>query len=258
MNRRIACLAALAGATVLNGAFAAQITIRSDEWFPYNGAPGDAQEGYMIDAAREIAIANGHIIDYRLSDWDASIEAARGGTIDCVVGAAHDDAPELKFPSAPWGVSNNAFFVMAESTWTYRDTSDLPKVRLAHIKGYAYTEEINGYIAKAEPARLVEIADSRAALSKAMMYVVTGKADTVIEDEAVGLARLKKLDLLSRVRVAGRTSDSQEIFIACTPAKPEGEAYAKMFDDGLRKLRSSGELAKILGRYGLRDWTAAR
>jgi polar amino acid transport system substrate-binding protein len=257
MKRTPAWLAATAGMIVFNCAVAADITIRSDEWFPYNGTPGDAQEGYMIELAREIALANGHKIDYRLSDWDASIEATRKGEVDCVVGAAHEDAPDLKFPGESWGISNNAFFVMNENTWTYRDLTDLANVRLTYIKGYAYPDEINNYIAKADPARLVEVADSRMALTKALMYVVTDKADTIIEDEAVGLARLKKLDLLGRVRVAGHTADSQEVFIACTPAKPEGETYAKMFDEGLRTLRASGELVKILGRYGLRDWKTA-
>ena len=53
--------------------------------------------------------------------------------------------------------------------------------------------------------------------------------------------------------VAGELGDS-EVFIAFSPAKKESAEYAKILTDGLKKLRETGELKKILAKYGLEDW----
>jgi len=46
--------------------------------------------------------------------------------------------------------------------------------------------------------------------------------------------------------------EGDPVYFAFSPAA--GPRYAQLFDDGLRELRRSGELAKILAHYGLSDW----
>ena len=42
-----------------------------------------------------------------------------------------------------------------------------------------------------------------------------------------------------------------------SPTK-RGKRLARRFGDGIRALRDSGELARIMSRYGLEDWLVAR
>ena len=68
-------------------AVAGVITIRADEWLPYNGGSKMKPPGYMIEMADSIARKNGHEVEYRVLLWEDSLEAVRKGLTDCVVGA---------------------------------------------------------------------------------------------------------------------------------------------------------------------------
>lgn len=230
------------------------IRIRSDEWFPYNGTPGAEQPGYMIELAKIIAERNGHAIDYRLLTWDESVAATREGSADCVVGALRADAPDFRFPALSWGRSADAFFVMDRSTWRYQGPEDLASVRLAVISGYEYTSAVQAYVDGAPAERLVKVENTRNGLSKSLMLLVTGRVDVVVEDRNVASAKIARMGLAGKVVNAGSPGEPEDVFIACTPARPEGEAWAKMFGDGLDAMRRAGELRPLLSRYGLDDW----
>jgi polar amino acid transport system substrate-binding protein len=230
------------------------IRIRADEWFPYNGTPGAAEPGYMIELARTIAERNGHQIDYRLLTWDESVEATRNGSADCVVGALRADAPDFHFPALSWGKSSDAFFVMDRTAWRYRGLDDLAQVRLSVISGYEYTAAVQAYVDSAPPERLVKVENSRNALSKSLMLLVTGRVDVLVEDRNVATAKIARMGLTGRVVEAGVPGEPEDVFIACTPARPEGEAWAKMFGEGIDQMRRARELRPLLSRYGLDDW----
>jgi polar amino acid transport system substrate-binding protein len=253
--RSILILSGLLSCSVLH---AATITIRSDDWYPYNGDPMSEQPGYMIEAARVIAERNGHQIDYAQLSWEQALEATRAGSIDCVVGAYVGDAPDFEFPETSWGRSADTFFVMSDNPWRFNAVADLATQRLARIAGYEYSAEVEAYFATAAPEAIVMIDNTRNGLSKALMLLVTRRADVVVEDENVARAKIGAMGLQSRIVEAGAAPSRNDIYIACTPARPEGEAYAKMFSDGMAELRRSGELTRILARYGLRDWLSPR
>ena len=241
-------------ACAAGSALADTITIRSDSWYPYNGKPGAKPEGYMIEAARAIAKANGHTIDYRLLDWDASIAQVTSGNVDCLVGATRDDAPGLVFPKQSWGKSNNVMFVLAENSWTFKGIPSLKGQRLVVISGYAYGDTLDAYIKSAAKGSVLSIANNRNSLTLAIQQIVTKKGTVMVEDSNVAFAKFAQMDMIGRFRVAGEADSPSDVYIACTPASGKGKKYAEMFDAGLTALRKSGELKKILARHGLQDW----
>ncbi len=234
---------------------AEKISIRADPWLPYNGVGSKAPAGYMIDAARLIARANGHTIEYLNLPWDDALVAVRRGDYDCVVGAAIDDADDFMFPQVSWGKSQNAFWGMAETSWRYTDISSLESVRLAVIVDYTYSDELDAYIAAhADDGKIVVIKGARRATMSAVSNLVARKADVFVEDLNVMQQTLAAMGMTDRVINLGTLDDLTDVYIACTPAHPRGKQYAQMFSDGLVKLRASGELQKILDSYGLKDW----
>jgi polar amino acid transport system substrate-binding protein len=250
---RLASVLPLVLLSVAGAASADTITIRSDSWYPYNGKPGGKPEGYMIEAARAIAKANGHTIDYRLLDWDASIEQVGSGNFDCLVGATRDDAPKLAFPKLSWGKSNNVLFVLAENPWTFKGTASLKGQKLVVISGYAYGDSLDAYIKAAPKDAVVSIENNRNSLTLAIQQMVTRKGTVLVEDSNVAFAKFAQMEMIGRFRVAGEADAPSDVFIACTP-NAKGRKYVAMFDAGLAQLRKSGELKKILARHGLQDW----
>ena len=232
------------------------ISIRADEWLPYNGPSSRKPPGYMIEIAERIAAANGHSIDYRTMPWADALEAVRKGDFDCVVGALLSDAEGFAFPAQPWGRSQQMYFALNDNPWRYNGLDSLANVRLAVIDGYSYSEQLDAYIEqhRKDPKRIIVVEPIGRAVVNAVSRLVSKTADVIIEDVNVANGSLVKMGMSSRVVPVGAEGEPGEIYIACTPAKPTGKQYADMFSKGTTELRNSGELAKILANYSVKDW----
>lgn len=261
------------------------ISVRSDYWFPYNGEPGSAQEGYMIDLLRLSAAGSGDSIDYRLMDWEMALERSLSGTIDCVVGAIASDAPDHLRTSAAWGSSQNVVYglagnadVLNEVTGvigsapvasghdvahdlhgnviTLKSVAELKPLRVGAVQDYSYGDEIDAVLA-ADDAQVSRVEASRRAFPLLVMKLVTKKIDVLIEDENVAAASLKEMGLSHRViPISSTLTEADDLFVACTP-NARGSKLIAAFDATLAQARASGELAKLLARYGLEDWAPA-
>lgn len=249
------CLCFVVTLYIAPSSWAESISIRADPWLPYNGLGNKAPGGYMIDVAEKIARASGHTINYANMPWDDALAAVRKGEYDCVVGAARDDADDFMFPDASWGKSQNAFFGMAESPWRFTGLESLDAVRLAVIESYSYSDDLDAYIeAHRTDGKIVTITGIRRATMSAVSQLVSRKADAFVEDVNVMQQTLNTMQMTDRVVNKGTLDELTDIYVACTPAKPRGKEYAKMFSDGIVNLRASGELQTILDAYGLKDW----
>lgn len=237
-------------------ALADAISIRADEWLPYNGPTTKKPPGYMIELAEKIAAANGHTIVYATMPWDDAVAAVRRGAHDCVVGALKSDAEGFEFPNESWGMSQSAFYTLDDSKWRYSGIDSLATQRLGVIEGYSYSEQVDAYVEqhKNDPARIVMISSSGRAQMNAISRLISKKADVLVEDINVAKDTIGKLNLNGRVVMADVATEPEALYIACTPADPRGKRYAEMFSAGIAKLRASGELATILDTYNLSDW----
>ncbi|AVP99041.1 hypothetical protein C7S18_18485 [Ahniella affigens] len=242
--------------TICTVSAADTITIRADEWLPYNGPANKRPPGYMIEMADQIAALNGHRIEYATMPWDDAVAASRKGDIDCVVGALKSDAEGFEFPTASWGSNVNGFFGLEEVTWTYTGIESLSQIRLAVISGYSYSEELDAYIEanKDDPSKVVVVQSTGRALVNAVSRLVAGKADVVIEDVNVAASTFKRMSMAGRLKQLGALGEPEELYVACTPANPRGKQFAEMFDKGTTELRTNGQLAEILEKYGIADW----
>jgi polar amino acid transport system substrate-binding protein len=238
-------------------AAADEIALVADEWFPYNGQPDSAREGYMVDLARRIAAEHGHRVRYRLMDWEAALEAVRLGHADCVLAGTERDARGLRLTREPFGRSVNALFTRPDSAWTYAQPRDLRTLRLGAIAGYSYGKAIDDYIAQAPSERVTLVRGDRRAQRRLVSMLLALDIDAVVEDEEVMRAALDQLGQQGRLRVAGRSADFLDLYIACTPDQPRTARWVEQLDQGLTQLRDSGELARLLARYGLSDWLLA-
>jgi polar amino acid transport system substrate-binding protein len=236
-------------------AFAGTLSIRADYWPPFNNQPSDVKSGYMIDVLREIFTPLGITIDYQIMSWADSLEAAGEGSCDAVIGASRSEAPGFIYPVEAFGTSGNMFFVRKGNAWTYKGVTSLKAIRLGIIEAYSYSDELDEYIqAHTDSDRIIE-ASGEEPLIELIGMLRNGQVDAVVEDPSVmTYALLDQKVPLGQVVRAGASEEKEDIFIAFSPARKTSKTYARQFDEGLRKLRDSGRLKQILGRYGLVDW----
>lgn len=247
-------LVALTTLTLASLASADTISLRADVWYPMNGDPGSDHPGYMIEIAKAIFGAAGHQVDYDTLPWERTLVMVRNGKFDCAVGAYKDDAPDFVFPEQSLGTDQSFFYVKPTDSWRYQNQDSLKGRHIGLIGGYAYDEDFTKYVEGHKGEIDIQTVNADNALEQNVKKLLAGRIDTLVESPPVLTAKLAEMKLDGKLIEAGAMTEPKPMYIACSPAKPSSKTYVKLLDEGITKLRASGELAKILARYGLKDW----
>lgn len=231
--------------------FADTIRLRADEWFPVNGDPASARPGFAVELAKAIWQPHGHRIDYQLMAWGRSLEAARDGSIDCVIGADQEEAPDLLFPQTPLYADGVHAYVRQGDNWRFSDETSFARRTVAVISEYSYGERMDAWLADSANALQIQMAYGEAALEGNIRKLLAGRVDLLLESPMVMSAALQDLQLAQFVADAGELDPASPFYIACTPANPQSAEWLRQFDEGARALQDNGAWQAILDRYGL-------
>lgn len=243
------------------GAQADTIRIKADEWCPFNCLPDSDSKGYMIEVAERIFQKAGHQLKYEVMPWSRSIEHARKGKIEGIVGATKGEVPDFIFPEEEFGISLDSFYVKRGNPWRFKGVESLDGMKVGIQNDYEYGERIDKYFAAHMDSGRIQAAPGDEPVRLNIRKLVKGRVDAVIEDKLVFLYNAKEAGLLDQVEEAGSNpiinpSDYQavQVYIAFSPKNPKSGEYARILSEGIREMRASGEFQKILDKYGLKDW----
>lgn len=254
MLKKVVVLAFTGLLAISTAARAETISILADEWCPYNCAPGSDKPGYMIEVAQKVFGAAGHKVEYKTMNWSRALEVTREGKNLAVAGASPSDAPDFVYPANSLGQMMTAYFTAKDSSWKFSGLASLKGKKLGVIKDYTYSGDADKYITETKDPELVQVMSGDKALEKNINKLVAGRIDAIVEDANVFGLVSKELKLQDKVKQAGSEAPSA-IFIAFSPANPKSKEYAKLLSDGVAQLRKSGELAQILKKYNVADWS---
>jgi polar amino acid transport system substrate-binding protein len=254
----LACGASLlCGANLLGVAHAATLSIRADEWSPVNNDPRAANRGIMIEIAEAILADNGDTVDYKIMQWDDALAAVKAGKNDCVVGALKSDIPVgFVTPAEPWVVSRQTVYARSDKDFRVNSVQDLPAFRLGVSGDYSYGDVLDKYRDDnlGDPARIY-VARSNRPVRDLLMRLNTLQIQLALETSVVMDYNIVSANLKGRIKAVGTpTQAAEELYIACSAAKPTTAAYMKLFNEGLPRLRANGKFVEILGRYGVTSW----
>lgn len=225
----------------------------ADQWMPYNGDAADAKPGYVIELARKIFEPLGVKVEYTVMPYEDALVAVKEGRQSGAIGANQEEAKDLVLPQESIGSLATCLITRADSAWTYENISSFRNARLGVIKGYTYWPALDGYIERNAAKDTIVVAEGDDPLETLMHKLDARELEVVAESEPVLLWYLRNHDLdRSQFRVVFKGT-VEAIYIAFAPNE-EGRRFAAQFDEGIRALRTSGELLPLLQRYGLRDW----
>lgn len=232
------------------------ITLRADPSCPSNCEPDSDHPGYDIELAREIYGADGYKVDYRLLSWSRTLIEVRNGSIDDFIAGIKEDAPDFVYPEEPAGSLINAFAVRKESHWQWNGVSSLNGKVLGYIPDYQYFPELKTYIeANAKNPKVVQGVAMMNANELNLRKLVVGRVDVTCDDLFVLQYLVKTMKLEDKVEVINpHVSPPMPNYIAFGPTNPRAHELARLWDEGIRRLRKNGELKRILDRYGIQDW----
>lgn len=239
------------------GAVAETVVMRADPWYPVNLDPASDKPGYVIEIARLALQRAGHQLDYALYPWERSVDGVRRGKIDCLPGVHRNTVPDLIFTGESFGTDRMAFYARADAPpFEYHDLSDLQDKVVAVIGGYGYTEQIDAYINTANGAPNLQVTRGDIPLQRNIRMLLAGRVDLVLESIPALEHTATEMGVLDQIKQVSPLPGSPSLFIACSPKKPASRDIVKALDEGLRELRRSGELQRILDKYGMSDWQA--
>jgi polar amino acid transport system substrate-binding protein len=212
--------------------------------------------GYMVEIARHSLAQAGHTVHYQLMSWERAIRVTKEGKKNCVIGAYKSDAPGFVFPTIHQGIDRSIFMRNSNSDWQYTGLPSLASIRLGVIAGYSYNAELDAFIEEHRQDLLrLKISTGSFSLEKNMLALVNGELDAIVASDIVAKAIIDKQQWGDHLVYAGSLdSMASKTYIACSPNIAASKNYVKLVAEGTEQLRDSGELAKILAKYGLTDW----
>lgn len=249
MKRPTLLLAALA-ASVSLVSLNADIKVQSDRWMPLNAAPTEEPTGYAVELLVHV-FADTDPVAYRLTPWQESISNVTKGAADCLIGAAKDEAPNLIFPSEPIAHVDYGLFAPKDSTFEY-SAEGIKTARIGVIKGYTYWPALDDLIKAGAPNVTIYGGDN--ALADAITALHEGRIDLFPESKPVFAWAVKEQELDPDGYVSKHSEDGGLIYVAFANNE-RGKGLAARWDEQIKRLRKAGQLADILARYNVSDWS---
>ncbi len=229
------------------------ITIVSDEWMPYTGYLQNS-EGYLIDIARAIFEKRGVTVISKSIPWARAVAETRDGKYTAIAGAYKTDAPDFLYPVDEQGIGVDVFFALKETKWGYDGIDSLNNITLGVVKDYSYGKAIDDYIFKNinDISKINILPGDNMLLPRTLKLLRQKRITAFIENKYVFYYTLKHNEIKDIKEVGTRGSD--KLYIAFSPKNPRSKEYALILSEGMSEIRTSGELKKILDKYGLKDW----
>ncbi len=236
-------------------AHAAPLEVAADEWCPFNCQPDAAMPGYVIEVLKAVFVQEG--VNYRVLPWKRVVLQTQKGISAAAIGATQEiaAAENLQIGRESVGYSSDCLYVAAGNTVKYQgkadDLNSLNRVGIA--LGYDYDDGFTEWLARVVNKPKVFFASGDQPAVSNLRKLTAGSLDGMIEAEAVMDYLLLNARLAKPVVSAG-CDTAIPIYVAFGPKGSAGDGLVERFDQGMVALRSSGRLAEILAKYGVKDW----
>lgn len=236
-----------------HNAMADTISLAADEWCPYNCQPNSKNPGFMVEIAQRTLGAEGHAVVYKVMPWSRAIKSASEGKINAVIAAVREkEAEDFVFPAHEQGVNTTGVWVRDKDPWVYAGLESFKGRKIGIISDYHYVE-FTPYFNNNSTDPIVEKTFGENAFEQNINKLLKGRINTFVSSKAVTRYYLHQHQLTDQIKLVG-LSVPTPLYIAFNPTNPKSQEYARIISDGTEVLRASGELAKILAKYGLHDW----
>lgn len=220
---------------------------------PNRGDSG--QEGFMVEIAKRIFQAAGHSYEVTFYPFKRALKLVRQGTYDALAICNKADLPKggLIFPETPMGMVKNAFALRKEADWSYQGVASLKKIKIGTVLGYTFKDEALNQYLKTTGSPAVQRIGGADVTRQNIRKLLAGRIDAYIDDVNVIRRVASQMGVADQIKLVGDV-DNTPHYIGFPPDKEQSIRYAEILSKGMEKLRKTGELEKILSKYGVVDW----
>jgi polar amino acid transport system substrate-binding protein len=243
---------------------ATPLQVAVDDYCPYYckaNIPGEERladpPGFVIEILQHAFGSGANDINYHFLPWKRSVLELTQGRLDAIVMVTPKEQPELIYPSIEQGRSRGCYYSKINNPWRYTGPASLKQQRLTLISEYYYGEPLDSYQRTPDAEQQISYISGHHASLRIMQMIDRARTDVTSEDSLVATHLLRSAGLTEKIKTAGCDPGHLDFYVGFAPNVAESKARARQLSETMAALRSTGELKKILARYGLNDWRQA-
>jgi polar amino acid transport system substrate-binding protein len=240
---------------------AQEVNICISDWNDYTlykpKKPEDPKNdlGYMADLVKAAFKSQGYDVKYSWLPSSRGFQYTKEGKADAFLGAYESEIYDYIGNQEPIGRLRSHFLVSQQESWRFTDEASLFKAQGIGIwEGYDYIDPIFSKYMESKPENLFFLPDDNDVANRAVKMVHSGRLTAIVADPGSINYYIKKNKLEGLVD-AGQCLKPEYLYACFSPVQPKrSKRLADLLDEGIKKIRSTGQLEKILKKYDLEDW----
>ena len=216
-------------------------------WCPYACDMNESRSGFTVEIARAALESMGHQVVYQNLPYGRALFEVKNGDIDATIPTFKSEAPRSIFPKDAVSLTEYCFYVPEDESWRYTGLESLDNIRIVATSGYTYGESMDAYIAENLDEGVTLIKGSKIP-NRLRKLIRRERFDALLDDRLLFESSQNATGLVN----AGCLDERHAGYLALTPENPDrSNTIAQAFEHGLRNLRASGQLCRILQKYKL-------
>ncbi|MFZ3047471.1 MAG: transporter substrate-binding domain-containing protein [Desulfatirhabdiaceae bacterium] len=236
------------------------LNIAVHEFCPYLCEPAkeNGKEGYVVAVLKAVYEPEGYKLKFHRVSYVQGIRDTEQGRYDGMPMLNSRSSKKIVLSEEPCGTLIQNFYVKKGDPWKYEGIKSLENIHVGSIHGYNYASldpEYDAYLQKFSNTnpKKVFYADTETPSLTNLTMILEGKITTFNEcSYLVDYISLKE-GLTGKFGIAGNLG-TLENYMGISPKRPDARKLAEIFNQGIKKLRNTGQLNTILSGYGLMDW----
>jgi len=229
------------------------LSLRADNWCPYNCAPNDpAAEGILVDLMRDAFSSKGYRIDYDILPWTQAVADVRTGRFNGALAVAGTDSVGLLHTVKAQMITINCAYGLATSTVKISKASDLKILKSIGVaKDYSYGAATDRVLHDPSMKSVVIPLGGDSPLQTNIRKVLDGKIDAFIEDINVMDYQISTKNL-TNLKSLGCTEDRDNLWIGFTATNPKAKEWIEILDKAQTAFEGSGKMNAYYKKYGIK------
>lgn len=230
------------------------VRLVADDWCPQH-CEGDPQyPGYVVEIVGQALALRRVPYSIVYQPWLRAMKSVESGAYDGLLTPTEQAYAQYLYPQQAVGYQDYCFYVRADDPWQFQAYPDLLGKRLAYLQDSGFGA-LGDYIAEHRERIVVqEFAGGQGYTRKLFDFLRRGRTDLIIMTSDVYQYAVKRGEISEDFRSAGCLGH-EKMVVGLSAAHPErSRLIAEQLDAGIAELRRTGQLERILGRYGMPLW----
>jgi polar amino acid transport system substrate-binding protein len=241
---RFGVLLLCAASALANHAWADNsVRIGTGDWLPYVEQQRE-DGGALPRLVREVFEAAGYRVEYVYYPWDRNLKMLEDGTLDAILPYLCSTARQrVSTCSDPLVSGDVVLFQRADQVLNWSKIEDLRAFRIATTLGFAYGTQFDAALEQ----NLLQVQQSGKE-ETGFRLLSLGRVDFYPQDRAAGYAMINRLfspEQRQQITHHPTLLHREPLHVLFRKNDPRADTLRQVFNDGLRRLQRSGELARL-------------